>query len=229
LDGLVFKLDTSNNLSVLYNFCSLPNCADGQGPDFGLVRDDSGNLYGVTAFGGAFGTGTVFELTPEGVETVLHSFAGPDGLVPACTLAQDKKGNLYGIAESGGANAPDLGPGGALFKQPEAGGAETVLYSFCSLANCADGYNPLGQEVQIDKSGNFYGLALGGVNGYGVAWKIDKRGKETVIHNFAQGDSIYSGLTIDSAGNLYGTTINGGVYHRGSVFKLSRHEEKVKP
>lgn len=112
LAGLVFKIDANNNFSVLYNFCSLSDCADGQLPVGGVLIDNAGNLYGTTADGGAYGEGTLFKVTPEGLETVLHSFGGVsgDGANPYGNLKQDAFGNLYGVTNVGGANDPlDIG------------------------------------------------------------------------------------------------------------------------
>lgn len=107
--GTVFEVTTGGTEKVLYRFCAVqPNCMDGGGPMGGLVMDAAGNLYGTTSFGTAYGAGTVFELTPQGVYTVLYSFcsAGPpcmDGIGPRGSLVRDAKGNLYGVTQSGGA------------------------------------------------------------------------------------------------------------------------------
>jgi len=101
-EGTVFQIKKDEEV-VLYSFCALKDCADGANPAAGVVRDDLGNTYGVTTAGGAYGHGTVFEVTKAGVETVLHSFTGgADGAYPAGDLIIDSKGNLYGTARSGG-------------------------------------------------------------------------------------------------------------------------------
>jgi uncharacterized repeat protein (TIGR03803 family) len=223
--GLVFKIDTGNNYSVLYTFCSLANCADGEQPVSGLLKDATGNFYGTTTFGGASNLGTVFRLSPEGVETVLHSFSGNgDGSYPWVeTLRQDASGNLYGVTSTGGVNDPtNLGPGGTLFKLPEAGGADTVLYSFCSLPNCADGYVPEG-PVAIDKAGNFYGVTfLQNLSTTLVSkvWEVTKDGKEIVLHTFVENNSPGGGIVIDSTGTLYGP-VSGGPANAGAIYKLT--------
>jgi hypothetical protein len=89
-----------------------------------------------------------------------------------------------------------------LFKVPESGGSETILYNFCSSSNCKDGQHPTGQVV-VDSAGNVYGIAAGtGRNS--VIWELTTAGKEVVIYTFAQPNSA-GGLSIDSEGNLYGT------------------------
>jgi uncharacterized repeat protein (TIGR03803 family) len=98
----VFKLETTGKESVLYSFGT--NTGDGLYPFAGLVRDAKGNLYGTAELGGANGPGVVFEVTPTGTETVVHSFTGTDGSYPLAGLVQDAKGNLYGTATEGGAH-----------------------------------------------------------------------------------------------------------------------------
>jgi uncharacterized repeat protein (TIGR03803 family) len=110
--GTVFKVSAGGVESVLYNFCSRRRCADGENPYAGLVRDPADNLYGTTFGGGAAGVGTVFEVSANGVESVLYSF-GPtrtsaaDGASPFAGLVRDAAGNLYGTTYYGGAS--DLG------------------------------------------------------------------------------------------------------------------------
>ncbi len=109
--GTVFELSPNGNgiwiETVLYSFCSLEACADGDEPSGGLVKDNGGNLYGVTVFGGKSrcfggGCGVVFELN-GGNETVLHSFTGGvDGFQPGGALAWGSYGALYGVATGGG-------------------------------------------------------------------------------------------------------------------------------
>lgn len=214
--GVIFKIDTSNTYSVLYNFCpDTQTCADGQFPLGRLVRDASGNLYGTTVSGGANGDGAVFKLTPSGVESVLHSFDGSDGRETS-GLTQDKQGNVYGVNALGG----EFGDG-TLFKQPESGSTLSTLHSFCSLVHCADGDVP-NEPVQLDSAGNIYGTAVFGPGNMGaVVWELTAAGQIVVLHTFAKGVRCESGLAIDSAGNLYGFTENGGTSSRGSVFKLT--------
>jgi hypothetical protein len=106
-----------------------------------------------------------------------------------------------------------------LFEQPEDGKEETVLYSFCTLSGCVQSFNPVG-PVQIDKSGNFYGVAYGPDDDF-VVWEVNSVGEEAILHSFPAGmNSPGAGLVIDSAGNLYG--INSGTStNAGSVFKLT--------
>jgi uncharacterized repeat protein (TIGR03803 family) len=160
--GVVFKLTPSGALTVLYNFCQ-NGCADGDGPNGGLVLDPQGNIYGTTFEGGAYGQGTVFKITASGTETVLYSFCPeyqqgkcPDGNYPEAGLVMDAQGNLYGTTELGGTNYY----GGTVF-EVTASGAEKVLYNFCSQPNCADGANPYDGLV-FDSQGNLYGTTFSG-------------------------------------------------------------------
>ena len=100
--GTVFKITLSGNLTVVYTFCSLTGCSDGETPYAGPVQGIDGNFYGTTESGGNGGLGTVFKLTPSGTLTRLHSFDGNDGELPFAGLVQASDGNLYGTTSFGG-------------------------------------------------------------------------------------------------------------------------------
>ncbi len=208
--------------TVLYSFQGSPDGADPLGA---LVLDKEGNLYGVTGEGGARFYGTVFELTPQGTETILHSFGpnGGDGYDPLAGVVRDKKGNLYGTSIYGGAYG-----GGTVFKLTPSG-SETILFSFG--ANGTDGYSPTAPVV-LDKKGNLYGTtAKGGPHGAGTVFKLTRKGSETILHSFdaaiGDGSEPSGGVVLDKEGNLYGTTEFGGAYGCGNgygcgtVFKLT--------
>jgi uncharacterized repeat protein (TIGR03803 family) len=218
--GTVFEVSGARE-TVLYSF---QGGTDGWAPLGGLVRDKRGNLYGTAADGGAYGYGMVFKLAGK-AKTILYSFQGtPDGAYPATTLTQDSEGNLYGTTDGGGAN----GVGGTVFKLDPSGN-ETVLYSFCSELECADGESPRG-SLLMEASGDLFGTTyFGGNVGAGTVFKVDTKGIETVLHSFCTTpgdcpDGAYpeGGPAIDSTGNLYGTTTGGGVEGQpyGNVFKL---------
>ena len=211
--------------TVLYGFAGSP---DGGGPGAALIRDKEGNLYGTTlaggvynaCYGGSSGCGTVFKLTPSGTETILWSFGnGKDGSSPSGSFIFDK-GNLYSTTRYGGAYN-----GGTVFKLTPSG-TETILWSF---GNGADGYNPYAGLV-VDKLGNLYGTTSAGgatscYNGCGTVFRLTPSGTETVLYSFGSqsGDGYFplAGLTMDAKGNLYGTTLAGGAYNQGTVFKLT--------
>ena len=119
------------------------------------------------------------------------------------------------------------------------GFSESALYKFCSVSQCADGYNPLGGLVQ-DGAGNLYGTTFAGGssfgtydNGGGTVFKVDSSGHETVLYNFcsmtncADGQLSYAGLILDVAGNLYGTTSQGGANNGGTVFKVTQNGQET--
>jgi uncharacterized repeat protein (TIGR03803 family) len=159
--GTVFRITPSGSLTTLYDFCSQTGCADGDEPEAGLVEARNGDFYGTTAGGGSSsaclgGCGTIFQITPGGTLTTLHSFDGTDGSSPYAALIQASDGNLYGTTTSGGTNN-----NGTVFKVT-LGGALKTLYNFCSQSGCADGGMPSASLIQ-DTSGKFYGTTqLGG-------------------------------------------------------------------
>jgi uncharacterized repeat protein (TIGR03803 family) len=218
--GTVFKLDANGKLTLLYSFAGTP---DGDDPYAGLLRDKAGNLYGTTQYGGTNGGyGTVFKLSSKGKLTLLHSFAGtPDGENPLAGLLLDGAGNLYGTTYYGGSN----GGFGTVFKL-NTEGKLTLLHSFAGMP---DGQNPYSRLIR-DAAGNFYGTTFyGGTTGYGAVFKLDTGGKLTVLHSFndaPDGAHPIGGLVLDKAGNLYGTTSDGGDLSCGfsgcgTVFRLT--------
>ena len=221
--GIVFKLDPSGKETVLYRFTGIPQ-VDGMNPQQGLVRDSKGNLYGTTSQGGIYSYGnsygTVFKIDPAGEETLLHSFnpfTPPynDGWYPmGGALLRDRAGNLYGTTYLGG--EPHFG---VVFKL-DASGTENVLYNF---GGSGDGRLPFGNLAR-DAAGNLYGVTMqGGAYEVGTIFKLDDNNNETIIHSFGDsGDGAPpgGGLATDRAGNLYGTTTEGGSSYFGTVFKL---------
>ncbi len=228
--GTVFKLTPHGIETVLYSFCLETNCTDGSSPYASLLADDQGNLYGTTEVGGKYNDGTVFKLTPDGTETVLHSFCSKpscaDGKYPYAALIADSEGNLYGTTNGGGGTATCGAGCGTAFKlAPD--GKETVLHAFCSKPNCVDGYFPYAGLI-ADSLGNFYGTTEdGGKYGTGAVFQLAPNGRETVLHSFCSKPSCsdgflpYAGLIADGLGNLYGTTYEGGKYSNGTVFEIA--------
>ena len=234
--GTVFKVTSTGTETVLYSFAGPPYGgfgADGAYPTAGLVVDGSGNLYGTTSSGGVNSTGTVFEVTPAGVETVLYSFCSQtncaDGAYPMAGLIMDSAGNLYGTTASAGA----LLAGNVFQLTPGTPWTETTLYSFCSEPGCSDGAVPFAGLIMDITTGNLYGTtsAGGGVNDGGTVFQLSKSASspwpETVLYNFCSlancTDGYYpsAGLIRDSSGNLFGTTSAGGVNDDGTVFQLT--------
>jgi uncharacterized repeat protein (TIGR03803 family) len=215
--GTVFKVDKSGTETLLYSFTG---GSDGANPFVGLLRDAVGNLYGVTAFGGASGLGTVFKLSKTGKETVLYSFAGgTDGCYPFGGLLRDKAGNFYGTTEVCGASGV-----GTVFKLSKAG-KETVLHNFAG--GSSDGEFPSFSTLLMDTGGTLYGVAeQGGLDNLGVVYKLSKSGKFTLLHSFTGGTSdgcdIFGTPAMDTEGNLYGTANSCGSAQVGMVWKVSK-------
>jgi uncharacterized repeat protein (TIGR03803 family) len=176
--GVVFKLNTTGEETVLYSFCSQRGC-DGVAPIAGVIRDRIGNLYGTTSGYQSncqgSGCGVVFKLSKSGKEAALHSFTGgADGGEPfESGVIRDAAGNLYGTTLIGGASNI-----GVLFELSK-GGKETVLYNFCSQSKCSDGASP-NVGVIRDSKGNLYGTTYYGGDpacgesgvGCGVVFKL---------------------------------------------------------
>jgi uncharacterized repeat protein (TIGR03803 family) len=214
--GTIFKLDSTGKETVPYSFSGTP---DGEDPYGSLIRDNAGNLYGTTVYGGtAGGFGTVFKLDTAGKLTILYSFAGtPDGADPYGGVVRDAAGNLYGTTVYGGTN----GGFGTVFKLSKSGKL-TLLHSFASNP---DGADPRGGLI-LDKAGNLYGTTIygGTTGGFGTVFKLNPHGKLSLLHSFAgnpDGVNPYDRLALDSTGNLYGTTFYGGTSGYGSIFRLS--------
>jgi uncharacterized repeat protein (TIGR03803 family) len=207
--GTVFKLDATGKKTVLHSFAGPP---DGSTPYGGLVRDAQGNLYGTTVFGGNYGT--VFKMDATGREAVLHSFTGgKDGSYPDSGVIRDAAGNLFGTTTYGGPS--NLGTAFELDRT----GKETMLYSFTGV----DGDLPSAGLVPVGES--LYGTTpYGGAFHEGNVFKMDKTGKVTGLHDFLgggqEGSAPAAALIHDAAGNVYGTTLYGGFYNQGTLFKV---------
>jgi uncharacterized repeat protein (TIGR03803 family) len=244
----VFKITPDSEETVIYSFSGnngILGSPDGASPAGSLVQDAQGVFYGTTAGGGAYGSGTVFKITPAGVETVLYSFSGcepqgcpitgsTDGAQPMAGLFLSSDGNFYGTTYAGGTNIR-----GTVFRMTPAG-VETVLHSFNGngfVGVSGDGALPTTGLVQ-GSDGSFYGTTYSGgafnngTSGGGTVFKITPDGVETVLHSFTgNGHVLYSvdganptSLIMGSDGNLYGTTSSGGAYLNymgGTVFKIT--------
>jgi uncharacterized repeat protein (TIGR03803 family) len=200
--------------TVLHNFGIFSNGANPYGT---LTINSSRDLYGTTYLGGTANLGTVFACSAAGQYTVLHSFQGgtTDGSGPYAGVAFDAEGNLYGTTYGGGVAGL-----GVVYKV-SASGQETVVHSF---TGGADGSGPYA-GVAIDAKGNLYGTTYnGGTANAGVVYKINSLGQETVLYTFTGGNdgaNPYAGVTLDSSGNLYGTTYAGGPYNNGVIYKVN--------
>ncbi|HEY1883423.1 MAG TPA: choice-of-anchor tandem repeat GloVer-containing protein [Candidatus Cybelea sp.] len=217
---------------MLHSFGSFP---DAESPLAGMLAGKNGEYYGTTQSGGNPGNGAIYEVTAAGSEQVIYSFqSGTDGADPVSTLIMDKKGALYGTSDTGGSSGCE-GPGcGTVFKLTpnQQGWTESVLYRF---TGGNDGGSPIG-GLLMTKRGALLGTTVGGGSGGGVVFELMPSGStytETVVHEFSgspDGLDPTDALVSDSAGNLYGTTSEGGLTTCpsrssspgcGTVFKLA--------
>jgi uncharacterized repeat protein (TIGR03803 family) len=219
--GTVFRITAGGKLTTIYNFCAQPSCADGSSPEASLVLASNGKFYGTTTEGGT-GGGTVFEITPAGTFTLIHTFNG-DGANPHASLVQGANGNFYGTTSYGGVYNE-----GTIFEMAPSGKL-TSLYSFCVQSACADGSAPYAGLVQAS-NGNFYGTTThGGTSDEGTVFEITPAGKLTTLYSFfcdqtgcPDGDAPNSGLIQATDGNLYGTTdAGGGNAGGGTIFQVT--------
>lgn len=226
-DGTVFSITASGRERVLHNFDYSGSDSDGARPFASLISVNS-TLYGTTVDGGTpyftDGGGTVFSISTNGNETVLHRFMGgkTDGANPTASLI-DVKGTLYGTTSDGGTYGK-----GTVFSITTSG-TDQVLHSF---GDAGDGANP---ASLIEVKGTLYGTTseggrYGGCATFvsqqlfcGTVFSVTPSGAEKVLHDFggaSDGKNPTRGL-INVKGTLYGTTDNGGTYGFGTVFSIS--------
>lgn len=229
-NGIVFALSPSSTIcpavtcpwteAVLYSFTG----GNDANPAYGdLVFDTAGNIYGTTT--GTTGTGLVYELMPSGsgwTENVLHTFEGsPDGYELLGGVILDSAGNVYGTTVYGGAS--DVGMVFKLTYSSGSGWTESVLHNF-GAGN--DGGDPFAGLI-FDPTGNLYGATTtGGQGGGGTVFKLTPSGSGwnfSVIYSFTgNGDcGPWAPLSMDTAGNLYGTTYCDGANGAGNIFELT--------
>jgi uncharacterized repeat protein (TIGR03803 family) len=222
--GVVYEMTRSGGTwteQPIYAFAGSP---DGANPYGGLVFDNAGNLYGTTTQGGTSGFGMVFELSPADggwTESVLYNFQGAnDGDYPTAGLIVDQSGNLYGSTSDGG-----TGGGGTVFELTPSGGIWTynLLYSLSGGTRCG----PWG-NLSMDGSGNLYGTTVcDGANNDGNVFELSPSGGSwtySSLYDFTGGDDgkrPYSTVTIDTAGNLYGTASRGGSHDAGVIWEIA--------
>ncbi|MDB5293501.1 MAG: hypothetical protein JWL69_4742 [Phycisphaerales bacterium] len=209
--GTVFEIAAGTHvLTTLATF----NINNGNGPSGKLIADAAGNLYGTTFAGGTTGVGTVFEITAgTHALSTLSNFG--TGYHPKAGLIADAAGNLYGTTEYGGA-----GGGGTLYEIT----AGTHVFSTLATFNGSNGNGPSG-ELIADAAGNLYGTTTnGGANNHGTVFQI-AAGTNAIstlaTFNGSNGATPQAGLIADAAGNLYGTTYEGGFVNYGTVFEIT--------
>jgi uncharacterized repeat protein (TIGR03803 family) len=215
---------------VLYTFSAAGT--DGSNPSAGVVIAKDGTMYSTAANGGAGGAGAIFSLkkTSKGwKQKVIHSLNYPaDGGYPYDGLMMDASGNLYGAAPSGGSSGY-----GVIYRlsHGKQGWTETVIHNFTDQNG--DGSGLYWIDLISDGAGNIYGAtSFGGTNTTGTVWELvysksKKTYAESILYEFGasgsgDGNNPYGGLVMDSKGNLYGTTVNGGTSGIGMVYQLTK-------
>jgi uncharacterized repeat protein (TIGR03803 family) len=227
--GVAYKLTHSGGSwsQTVIHYFSGGN--DGSGPGAGLTIDHQGNLYGVTPTGGANGLGVVYQLNPDAggnwTFKVLHTFTGgTDGATGSAGRLLLHGGRIYGVATAGGANAKGI----AYELKPSHTGEWTLttIYAFQGQPDAGFPYSAL----LLGTSGKLYGTTYyDGANNLGSVYELSRtamgRWKERVLYSFqggSDGQNPLGNLVIDAAGNLYGTTSEGGASGSyGTIFKLT--------
>jgi uncharacterized repeat protein (TIGR03803 family) len=224
----------AQSFNVIYRFTGHESAAN---PVAGLAIDRGGNLYGTSAWGGTYGHGTVFELKRPSsgfVFSPLYSFAGGnDGAFPLARVVIGANGTLYGTTAVGGSGEGgtvyNLRPSPKVCVSALCPWIETVLYRF---TGGNDGRNPWAGVV-FDQSGNLYGATSNGDSaGAGVVYELmpfHGGWTDQVLYTFTggqDGENPLATLTLDNAGNLYGTTNVGGTpgcgdFGCGTVYELT--------
>jgi uncharacterized repeat protein (TIGR03803 family) len=237
LAALLTHAAQAQTFTLLHSFTG---AGDGTEPLSGLTMDQAGRLYGTTygsEYGGSSGFGTVYRLTHSGsgrILTTLYTFrGGSDGANPLARVVFGPDGTLYGTTSAGGDGGSggygtvfNLRPPAVACRTAQCPWTETVLYRF---TGGSDGASPsYGDGPVFDRAGNLYATTLsGGAYGCGVVFKLSRSGNdwtESVLWSFSGGNDggdPFSGVILDHAGNLYGTTAYGGTEASGVVYELS--------
>ena len=211
--GTVFEQSENNSkaYATLHSFVY----SDGYGPECKLAMDAQGNLYGTTYYSGVNDDGTIFKIAPGALFTNIYDFPVISVGIRS-DMYVDSLGNLYGTTQYGGiqqeGDVYELTPNGVI----------KILHSFI----VTDGANPERGSLTMDALNNLYGCTTnGGAYNKGVVFKLTpSNGAYTVLHSFNGTDGAYPlrvSILLDSQGNLYGTTEEGGAYNKGVVFKLT--------
>jgi uncharacterized repeat protein (TIGR03803 family) len=225
--GTVFKIRPNGAFKVIHAFPVPYGVYDW--PFSGLVLDSAGSVYGNLFYDGTYGVGLVYKVDKHDNFTVLYNFTEAIGFAGNGTyepLILDAAGNLYGPG-GGGGKVCDGASCGMIFKIDPAGN-ETLIRAFAKGKN---GVYPNGGLLR-DASGNLYGTtqAGGSPGGFGVVYKLDPTGKETVLYTFGpkpDGSDPNGDLLLDATGNLYGTTLHGGPNGCGTIYKLDPSGNKT--
>lgn len=231
LTMLAMQSAQAQTYHLLHNFT---DGSDGANPNAGVTVGGTGTLYGTTAIGGTSGHGTVYKLVQKGsgwtLDPLYEFTGGSDGDTPLAGLAIGRNGAFYGTTSAGGSSG-----GGTVFEVRPPGTAcksaicywnETVIHSFAGSPN--DGSDPDFGNLVFDTDGNLYGTTFnGGANAFGTAYELTPESgdnwTETILYSFtngADGGNPFSGVILDSSGNLYGNNSSAGALFEGVVYQL---------
>jgi uncharacterized repeat protein (TIGR03803 family) len=232
--GTVFMLSPAGKETILYEFTG--SNGDGNGPHGHLTFDANGNIFGTTQGGGANGTGTVYELSPQKgggwKEKVIYTFsaAGADGISPSAGMTIAADGTMYSTTPDGGA----FGAGTVFsLKKTSKGWHQKVIQNLNGSSNGGYPY----EGLMMDSAGNLYGAApSGGSGGQGVIYRLSQTKQgwvDTVLYSFTGQNGDGSGLywidlISDVTGNIYGATSFGGTNGTGTVWELVYSKTKKK-
>lgn len=226
-NGTVFKMTPSNGgytFAIIHDFRSFN---DGDHPQAPLIMDSKGALFGTTYQGGKGRSGTVYKLTPKNggyTEKVIYSFNNDiDGANPTAGLVADESGSLFGTTSDG----PGNDPCGAVFKLTVSHGVYVESYLHAFTGN-PDGCEPMAALIEDKSTGVLYGTSeAGGASGQGCIFQLTPNGnsyRESVFYSFTNarlnGSNPFDSLVIDASGAFFGTTSDGGLNGRGTIFKV---------
>jgi uncharacterized repeat protein (TIGR03803 family) len=225
--GVAYKLTKTGTTWAQTVIHAFSGGEDGSGPGARVALDKRGNVYGMTPTGGTNGLGTIYQLHPRSNGSwalrVIHTFTGgSDGSSGSAGKLVLRGRHIYGAATTGGLNGS-----GTVFELTSTRSGEWDFKTLYSFLGAPDGSFPYG-ALLFDAAGNLYGTTYyGGTNGLGAVYKLSPNDvgewSETVLYSFktgSDGNSSISNLVSDAAGNLYGTTSEGGL-GSGTIFKLT--------
>ena len=232
--GVTYKLTKSGDSWTQAVIHAFTGGDDGSGPGARVAVDNRGNVYGMTPTGGANGLGTIYALHPKSngdwALRVIHTFTGgSDGSSGSAGKLLLRGGYIFGAATTGGANGS-----GVVFEMRPTRSGEWDFKTLYSFQGAPDGVFPYG-ALLFDATGNLYGTTYyGGTNGLGAVYQLSPSGtgewSEVVLYSFRagrDGNSSISNLVSDAAGNLYGTTSEGGIGERHDFQTDSRPERDM--
>jgi uncharacterized repeat protein (TIGR03803 family) len=210
---------SAQTFTTLANFGGT-NGAQPSGP---LIQSGDGSFFGTTNSGGTKNLGTIFSVTPTGTLTNIFSFDNSHGASPGGGLALQGNDTLHGTTASGGTSGD-----GTIYQIRGVTNKVTILHNFAG----SDGQSPVGGLV-IDVSQSSYGTtSKGGANGQGTIFQLSPTNALTTLYNFCavtnctDGSAPVATLVLDATGNLYGTTSTGGAHSAGTVFQLTKKNNK---